>query len=51
LLQNDTNFFTPHLNNVSIVKPEILIRHVLALSGYRKKLQSWFHLNCVPQIC
>jgi len=34
-----------------LVKPEILIGHVLPLRCYRKKLQNLFHLSCGPQIC
>jgi len=34
-----------------LVKHEMLIRHLLSLSCYRKKLQNLFHLNCGPQIC
>jgi len=53
LLQNDINIshltciVSPHY----FVKLKMLIRHVLPLSCYRKKLQNLFHLNCGPQIC
>jgi len=32
-----------------LVKLEMLIRYVLPLNCYRKKLQNVFHLNCGPQ--
>ena len=53
LLQKDVNVF--HLTWIMslhyLVKPAMLIAHVLPLSCYWKKLHNLTHLNCVLQLC